>query len=226
MDLDSRECLYLVFFGERPWTIGYSVSKGLLRLGSSGSALWCLEPRRFLRVIEVGKGKEERGMTRETGFDISVASEIMAVLALTTSLADLRERLGRMVVGYSKARQAVTADDLGVGGALTVIMKVSLGLYGSLALVAAFSTMFENACSYVMSYESHDMTLWRHVMGLVLFCFPCILSRTPFVPPSCRHLRARLSSSTQAPLPTLLTATPLSSPTASRSNWWGQRAFC
>ncbi|XP_060196702.1 formate--tetrahydrofolate ligase [Lycium barbarum] len=78
---------------------------------------------RFLRKITVGQGPEEKGMVRETAFDISVASEIMAVLALTTSLVDMRERLGKMVVGNSKAGDPVTADDLGVGGALTVLMK-------------------------------------------------------------------------------------------------------
>ncbi|KAM0952858.1 putative formate--tetrahydrofolate ligase [Dioscorea sansibarensis] len=78
---------------------------------------------RFLRKISIGQGPEEKGMTRETAFDISVASEIMAVLALTTSLADMRERLGRMVIGNSKAGEPITADDLGVGGALTVLMK-------------------------------------------------------------------------------------------------------
>lgn len=78
---------------------------------------------RFLRKISVGQGPEEKGMVRETGFDISVASEIMAVLALTTSLSDMRERLGNMVVGNSKAGEPITADDLGVGGALTVLMK-------------------------------------------------------------------------------------------------------
>ncbi|KAF9686479.1 hypothetical protein SADUNF_Sadunf03G0162900 [Salix dunnii] len=78
---------------------------------------------RFLRKIAIGQGPEEKGMVRETGFDISVASEIMAVLALTTSLADMRERLGKMVIGNSKAGDPVTADDLGVGGALTVLMK-------------------------------------------------------------------------------------------------------
>jgi formate--tetrahydrofolate ligase len=56
-------------------------------------------------------------------FDISVACEIMAVLALTTSLADMRERLGNMVIGNSKSGEPITADDLGVGGALTVLMK-------------------------------------------------------------------------------------------------------
>ncbi|XP_068659159.1 formate--tetrahydrofolate ligase [Aristolochia californica] len=78
---------------------------------------------RFLRKITVGQGPEEKGMLRETGFDISVASEIMAVLALTTSLADMRERLGRMVIGNSKSGEPITADDLGLGGALTVLMK-------------------------------------------------------------------------------------------------------
>lgn len=78
---------------------------------------------RMLRGITIGQGPEEKGKTRSTGFDISVASEIMAILALTTSLEDMRERLGRMVVGASRAGKPVTADDLGVGGALAVLMK-------------------------------------------------------------------------------------------------------
>ena len=78
---------------------------------------------RFLRKITTGQGPEEKCMTRETGFDIAVASEIMAVLALTTSMADMRERLGNMVVGTSRGGDPVTADDLGIGGALTVLMK-------------------------------------------------------------------------------------------------------
>lgn len=78
---------------------------------------------RMLRQITIGQGPEEKGMTRVTGFDIAVASEIMAVLALTTGLADMRERLGRMAIGVSRAGDPVTADDLGVGGALTVLMK-------------------------------------------------------------------------------------------------------
>jgi formyltetrahydrofolate synthetase len=78
---------------------------------------------RMLRGITVGQGPEEKGHTRETGFDISVASEIMAVLALTTSLGDMRERLGRMVIGSNRKGEPITADDLGAGGALAVIMK-------------------------------------------------------------------------------------------------------
>ncbi len=78
---------------------------------------------RFLREIEVGLGPEEKGKTRRTGFDITVASEIMAILALTTALRDMRERLGRMVIGTDHKGGAVTAEDLGVAGALTVLMK-------------------------------------------------------------------------------------------------------
>jgi formyltetrahydrofolate synthetase len=78
---------------------------------------------RMLRQITIGQGAQEKGMARATGFDITVASEIMAILALTTDLADMRERLGRMVIGTSHAGEAITADDLGAGGALTVLMK-------------------------------------------------------------------------------------------------------
>jgi formyltetrahydrofolate synthetase len=78
---------------------------------------------RMLRQITIGQGPEEKGQTRVTGFDIAVASEIMAVLALATGLGDMRERLGRMVIGQSRAGDPITADDLGVGGALTVLMK-------------------------------------------------------------------------------------------------------
>src|SRR5579862_5329018 len=69
---------------------------------------------RMLRKITIGQGPEEKGFTRVTGFDISVASEIMAILALTTSLGDMRERLGAMVIGTNKASEAITADDIGV----------------------------------------------------------------------------------------------------------------
>jgi methylenetetrahydrofolate dehydrogenase (NADP+)/methenyltetrahydrofolate cyclohydrolase/formyltetrahydrofolate synthetase len=78
---------------------------------------------RHLRGITVGQAPTEKGHTRETGFDISVASECMAILALSNDLADLRERLGRMVVGSSKSGDPVTCDDLGAGGALTALMK-------------------------------------------------------------------------------------------------------
>lgn len=78
---------------------------------------------RHLRGITVGVAPTEKGHKRETGFDISAASECMAILALSTSLADLRERLGRIVVATSRSGDPVTCDDLGAGGALTALMK-------------------------------------------------------------------------------------------------------
>ncbi|KAF3086185.1 tetrahydrofolate synthase [Orbilia oligospora] len=78
---------------------------------------------RHLRQITVGQAPTERGQTRVTGFDISVASECMAILALSNSLSDMRERLGNMVIGTSRSGDPVTCDDIGAGGALTALMK-------------------------------------------------------------------------------------------------------
>jgi len=78
---------------------------------------------RLLRKIQIGLGDDEKGNERITGYDITVASEIMAILALTTGLADMRDRLGRMVFGTNTRGEALTAEDLGVAGALTVLMK-------------------------------------------------------------------------------------------------------
>ena len=78
---------------------------------------------RYLRQITIGEAPTEKGFTRKTGFDIAVASECMAVLALSRDLSDLRERLGNMVIGSNKQGEPITADDLGVGGALAVLMR-------------------------------------------------------------------------------------------------------
>ena len=78
---------------------------------------------RMLRGITIGQGPKETGFTRETGYDITVASEIMAILALTTDLADMRKKFGDIVVATSKAGEAVTAEDIGCAGAMTVLMK-------------------------------------------------------------------------------------------------------
>lgn len=78
---------------------------------------------RALRNVIVGLGGLLDGVPRQTGFDITVASEIMAILALTNSLEDLRARLGRMVVAYTKNKTPVTADDLQAAGAATVLLK-------------------------------------------------------------------------------------------------------
>jgi formate--tetrahydrofolate ligase len=75
--------------------------------------------------IVSGLGGEKR-VPRETGFDISVASEVMAILALATSLQDLRERLGRIIVAENDAGEPVTAEDLGAAGAMCVLMKDAL----------------------------------------------------------------------------------------------------
>jgi formate--tetrahydrofolate ligase len=78
---------------------------------------------RALRNIVIGLGGKMDGVPRQSGFDITVASEIMAILALTTGLQDIRERLGKIVIGLNKDKQPVTADDLRCGGAMTVLMK-------------------------------------------------------------------------------------------------------
>jgi formyltetrahydrofolate synthetase len=78
---------------------------------------------RMLRGITIGRGPKEIDAERETGFDITVASEIMAILALTSDLADMRERFGNIVVATSKQGEAVTAEDIGCAGAMTVLMK-------------------------------------------------------------------------------------------------------
>ncbi|KAJ3929949.1 MAG: formate--tetrahydrofolate ligase-domain-containing protein [Lentinula lateritia] len=78
---------------------------------------------RFLREVTIGRNPTEQGHEREAGFDIAVASECMAVLALATNLADMKHRIGTMVVATSKQGESVTADDIGVTGALTVLIK-------------------------------------------------------------------------------------------------------
>ena len=78
---------------------------------------------RAVRNIVTGLGTENDGRPRQTGIDITVASEIMAILALTASLKDMRERIGRIVWGTDKKGNPLTADDLSVAGAMTVLMK-------------------------------------------------------------------------------------------------------
>jgi formate--tetrahydrofolate ligase len=76
-----------------------------------------------LRNIVVGLGTSQDGVPRQTGFDISAASEVMAILALSTSLQDMRRRLGQIVVGFDTDRKPVTAEDLRSAGAMAVIMR-------------------------------------------------------------------------------------------------------
>jgi len=79
-----------------------------------------------LRQIIAGLGGSKNGAPRQTGFDITVASEIMAILALATSIKDLRERLGRIVIGTDTKGQPITAEDLGVAGSMAVLMRDAL----------------------------------------------------------------------------------------------------
>jgi len=78
---------------------------------------------RSLRKIIIGLGGKENGVPRESSFDISVASEVMAILALTTDKSDIRKRLGRIVIGYNKKKKPITADDLKCAGSMAVLMK-------------------------------------------------------------------------------------------------------
>ncbi|HSH69527.1 MAG TPA: formate--tetrahydrofolate ligase [Deferrisomatales bacterium] len=98
---------------------------------------------RCLREIVVGLGGKLNGVPRQTGFDIAVASEVMAILALATDLADLRARMGRILLAYTYDGKPVTTEDLQVAGAMTVLMKDALkptliqSLEGNPALIHA-----------------------------------------------------------------------------------------
>eukprot|EP00759_Apiculatamorpha_spiralis_P050548 PhF_6_TR4818/c0_g1_i1/m.6668 len=81
---------------------------------------------RFLRTITVGQGSEEKGMARASGFDITVASEVMAILALSKDLPDLRARLGQITVAKSRKGEPITAEDIGCAGAMAVLLKDSI----------------------------------------------------------------------------------------------------
>ncbi|MCB9885076.1 MAG: formate--tetrahydrofolate ligase [Planctomycetes bacterium] len=81
---------------------------------------------RALREIEVAHGGEKNGTPRKTGFDITSASEIMAILGLAKDIKDLRARLGAIVVGYTKEGKPVTAEDLKAAGAMTALLKDAL----------------------------------------------------------------------------------------------------
>lgn len=81
---------------------------------------------RALRNVVVGLGERQDGVTRSTGFDITAASELMVLLSLATSAQDLRDRLGRVVVGYTYSGDPVTAQDLGAAGSMAVILADAL----------------------------------------------------------------------------------------------------
>ncbi|KAL2730486.1 hypothetical protein V1477_016297 [Vespula maculifrons] len=78
---------------------------------------------RFLRKITIGQSSTEKNKTRETSFKISVSSEIMAILALAANVEDLKQRLGNIVVGFSKSGEPLTAEDFGMTGAMAILLK-------------------------------------------------------------------------------------------------------
>ena len=81
---------------------------------------------RALRHILVGLGGRGGGIPRQSGFEITAASEVMAVLALADSLTDLRRRLGRLIVGLDRDGEAITAEQIGAAGAMTVLLREAL----------------------------------------------------------------------------------------------------
>ncbi|MEG0710303.1 MAG: formate--tetrahydrofolate ligase [Longicatena sp.] len=84
----------------------------------------CLDMNdRALRRIEIGQGPKANGVEREDGFNITVASEVMAVLCLSTSLMDLKERLGKMLLGYNTKNEPIYVKDLAIEGALAMVLK-------------------------------------------------------------------------------------------------------
>jgi methylenetetrahydrofolate dehydrogenase (NADP+)/methenyltetrahydrofolate cyclohydrolase/formyltetrahydrofolate synthetase/formate--tetrahydrofolate ligase len=122
--LDAR------MYHESRWSDTYFEKLGLKKLNMDPYEVWWRRIMdmndRTLRQVMTGVGGIDNGPLRETGFDIAVASEVMAILALATSLKDLRERIGRIVLGLDKTGKQVTTEDLGVAGAMTILMKDAL----------------------------------------------------------------------------------------------------
>ena len=122
--LDAR------IYHESRWSDAYFEKLGLKKLNFDPYEVWWRRVMdmndRTLRQVMTGVGGIDNGPLREAGFDIAVASEVMAILALATSLKDLRERIGRIVLGLDKAGKPVTTEDLGVAGAMTILMKDAL----------------------------------------------------------------------------------------------------
>ncbi len=97
-------------------TLGFDITSGMI-----GRALDVND--RALRDITIGLGGKDNGIPRQSFFDITAASEVMAILCLATDLHDLRKRLGRMICGFTKTGEAITADAIGAAGAMTALLK-------------------------------------------------------------------------------------------------------
>ena len=123
---------------------------------------------RALRHVNIGLGGPSNGVPRETGFDITVASEVMAIMALARDLKDLRERLGRMRVGLTYERRVVTAAQLGAQGAMTALLAQALkpNLVQTLEGQPAFVHMgpFAN-----IAHGANSIVATRQALGLADF---------------------------------------------------------
>ncbi len=117
-------------YHEGRWSDKFLEKQGLTRLDTDPYAvLWrrVMDMNdRSLRNILTGMGKKGDGPLRQAGFDITVASELMAILALASELKDMRQRIGRMVMALDKKGRALTAEDFGVAGAMAVLLKDAL----------------------------------------------------------------------------------------------------
>ena len=113
-DLTPEEVTSFVRLDINPETITWQRGNNERNLGLNFNLISSVMDTndRFLRKITVGQSSTEKDKTRQYQFDISVASEIMAILALTTSLKDMRERLGKMVIASDRKGKPVTAEDL------------------------------------------------------------------------------------------------------------------
>jgi Formate-tetrahydrofolate ligase (EC 6.3.4.3) len=106
-------------------------------------------PDRSLRRVITGLGGKSNGIPRETGFEITAASEIMAVLSLSTDVGDLRRRLGQVVVGMTRDGEPITAEAIGAAGAMTLLLKEAL-----------MPNLVQNAGGYPSS--GAHRSLWQH----------------------------------------------------------------
>ncbi len=131
---------------------------------------------RALRQVVIGLGGREGGMPRTSSFELAAASEVMAILALATSLRDLRERLGRIVIGTTRAGKAVTAEDLRCAGAMTALLKQALrpNLLQTLEHTPAFihtgplANIAHGSCSILadqMALKLHDYVVTEAGFG-------------------------------------------------------------
>lgn len=146
---------------------------------------------RSLRQIVIGLGGKGNGVPRENGFDISVSSEVMAILCLAGNLKDLKERLAKIVVGYTYSGQAVTARDLKAEGAMTALLKDALNpnLVQTIEHVPAFvhGGPFANIAHGTNSLSATKMALKLGDVAVVEAGFASDLGGEKFFDIACRY---------------------------------------